>query len=220
MEDVYPIGINGTFSKWGTVCNATLGDCGCDNCGGGVLDVSSRLDDLAQYEEWLGRWPLPKFHNPQVFHGEDYWARDPTAAEAVAMNALAFNRGATGIFGWTWPSSDELFNVHSEMAGVVTNAPVRDFLLSGRPERLGVKGHEILDVAYWIVGERAMVSVVNPGDDAIEGPVSIGLPISAKAIDAVALGGLGWQLQTGRLTVNGLPAMSTSFVILKIKTAN
>lgn len=40
MEDVYPIGINGTFSKWGTACNATLGDCGCDNCAGAV-QVSS-----------------------------------------------------------------------------------------------------------------------------------------------------------------------------------
>ncbi|KAI0416754.1 hypothetical protein F5X98DRAFT_173409 [Xylaria grammica] len=216
MEDVYPIGINSTFSKWGTACNTTLGDCGCDNCQGGIRDVPSRLDDLAQYEAWLGRWPLPKFHNPQVFHGEDYWFRDPTAAEARAMNALAFNRGATGIFGWTWPSSEDLFGVHSQMAGVVTRAPVADFLLSGKPERLVVEGYEILDAAYWIEGNRLMVSVVNGGYEDIEESVSIALPVSATDIESVAFGGLSWQLLDGRLVADELPAVSTSFIILNL----
>ncbi|KAI1128609.1 hypothetical protein F5Y10DRAFT_240133 [Nemania abortiva] len=218
MEDVYPIGINSTFSKWGTVCNTTLGDCGCDNCRGGIHDVSSRLDDLAMYEEWLGRWPLPKFHNPQVFHGEDYWARDPTPDEARAMNALAFNRGATGIFGWTWPSTTELFDVHSQMAGVVTNAPVSEFLLGGQPDRLLVEGHAIIDAAYWVQGKRAMVSVVNGGYEDIGGPVSITLPVSATGVESVAFGGLPWELAGGQLVIDKLPGMSTSFIILNIDT--
>ncbi|KAL3957513.1 hypothetical protein ACCO45_008091 [Purpureocillium lilacinum] len=70
MEDVYPIGINSTFSKWGTPCNATYGDCGCDNCEGNVQDVGRRLDDLARYEGYHGLWPKTKAHNPQSFHGE------------------------------------------------------------------------------------------------------------------------------------------------------
>ncbi|KAF2964206.1 hypothetical protein GQX73_g9380 [Xylaria multiplex] len=218
MEDVYPIGINSTFSKWGTVCNATLGDCGCDNCRGGIKDVSSRLDDLARYEAWLGRWPAPKFHNPQVFHGEDYWLRDPTAAEARAMNALAFNRGATGIFGWTWPSSAELFDVHAQMASVVTTAPVRDFLLSGKPGRLVVEGYEVLDAAYWIQGGKMMVSVVNEGSEDIDEPVSIELPASAAEIESVAFGGLLWRLLDGNLLIDHLPAVSTSFIILNLDT--
>ncbi|KAI1814939.1 hypothetical protein GGS20DRAFT_371354 [Poronia punctata] len=218
MEDVYPIGINSTFSKWGTPCNATLGDCGCDNCHErGVLEVASRLADLAKYENWLGRWPLPKFHNPQVFHGEDYWARDPTADEARAMNALAFNRGATGIFGWTWPSSDELFDVHSDMAAVVTNAPVRDFLLGGKPVEFVVKDHGILDAAYWVQGDRVLVSIVNPGDEDIGTSVTVKLPVALKEIDDVVLGGLAWQLQKGELVVNRIPAVSTSFIILKVE---
>ncbi|KAI0908967.1 hypothetical protein F4823DRAFT_458677 [Ustulina deusta] len=217
MEDVYPIGINSTFSKWGTACNATLGDCGCDNCRGTVQDVSSRLDDLTQYEAWLGRWPLPKFHNPQVFHGEDYWFRDPTAAEARAMNALAFNRGATGIFGWTWPGSADLFDVHSQMASVVTSAPVADFLLAGRPEPLAVEGYQILDAAYWIEGDKMMVSVVNGGYEDIEKSVSVALPASATDVELVAFGGLSWQLLDGQLVINKLPAMSTSFIILNIE---
>ncbi|KAI8625550.1 hypothetical protein F5Y19DRAFT_263378 [Xylariaceae sp. FL1651] len=219
MEDVYPIGINSTFSKWGTACNATLGDCGCDNCEGTVQDVSSRLDDLSQYEAWLGRWPLPKFHNPQVFHGEDYWARDPTVDEAYAMNALAFNRGATAIFGWTWPSSSELFDAHSRMASVVTTAPVRDFLLSGKPGRLAIEGYAVLDAAYWANGGQMMVSVVNGGYEDIEQPVSIAPPVSATGIDSVAFGGLPWQLLGGQLVIDKLPAMSTSFIVLNLDIA-
>lgn len=95
MADVYPIGINATYSKWGTPCNATLGDCGCDNCAGAVQDAPDRWDDIAQYERWLGRWPPgPKFHNPQAFNGEDYWFRDPTAAEAYASKL----RGQSPVF--------------------------------------------------------------------------------------------------------------------------
>ncbi|KAK0615919.1 hypothetical protein B0T17DRAFT_656983 [Bombardia bombarda] len=115
MEDVYPIGINATFSKWGTACNATLGDCGCDNCAGSVFDVPHRLDDLSKYERWLGRWPKTKLHNPQSFHGEGYWGRDPTVQEAWAMNALAVNHGAQGFVSWVWPASGELGAAHGEM---------------------------------------------------------------------------------------------------------
>ncbi|KAI1176122.1 hypothetical protein F4777DRAFT_287567 [Nemania sp. FL0916] len=220
MEDVYPIAINGTYSKWGTACNATLGDCGCDNCEGTVQDVSSRLDDLSQYEQWLGNWPKTKFHNPQVFHGEDYWFRDPTPAEARAMNALAFNRGATGIFGWTWPGSAALFDVHSEMAAVVTKAPVRDFLLGGKPSPLALPGYpEVVDAAYWIQGKKMLVSVVNGGYEDITGSVSIALPAAATSIKSVPFGGLSWQLLGGQLTVNGLPAMSASFIVLKLEAA-
>ncbi|RYP38841.1 hypothetical protein DL767_002403 [Monosporascus sp. MG133] len=184
MADVYPIGINSTFSKWGTACNTTYGDCGCDNCAGVVQDVRDRWDDLARYERWLGRWPpLPKFHNPQVFHGEDYWFRDPTAAEARVMNALAFNRGITGIFGWTWPGSRELFEVHTEMARVVTAEPVSAFLLGGRPQRIEVEGVlDVVDVAIWRREGQALVSVVNGGYLDIEGPFSVELPVPAFAI--------------------------------------
>ncbi|KAI1372783.1 hypothetical protein F4677DRAFT_241396 [Hypoxylon crocopeplum] len=218
MEDAYPIGINSTFSKWGTACNATLGDCGCDNCAGNPQDVPSRLDDLAQYERWLGRWPLPKFHNPQAFHGEDYWFRDPTPAEAFAMNALAFNRGATGIFAWTWPSSQELFDAHSQMAAVVTNPPVRDFLLGGQPDgRVAVAGFGLLDIAYWVHDAQMMVSVVNGAYDDITAPLSIALPVPAASISAVPFGELAWAVSDGQLTIEALPAISSSLIILDLE---
>ncbi|KAI1414402.1 hypothetical protein F5Y13DRAFT_15907 [Hypoxylon sp. FL1857] len=218
MADPYPIAINSTFSKWGTVCNTTLGDCGCDNCKGNVQDVSSRLDDLIQYEKWLGRWPLPKFHNPQAFHGEDYWFRDPTPAEAFVMNALAFNRGAAGIFAWTWPTSQELFDAHSQMAAAVTNAPARDFLLGGQPDgSITIANQELVDIAYWIQEAQVMVSVVNGAYDDVEGPLSISLPVSVTSIATVPFGGLSWELQDGQLSIEALPAMSASLIILDLK---
>ncbi|KAI2629260.1 hypothetical protein GGS26DRAFT_598959 [Hypomontagnella submonticulosa] len=217
MQDPYPIAINSTFSKWGTECNTTLGDCGCDNCAGNVQDVSNRLDDLIQYEKWLGRWPLPKFHNPQAFHGEDYWFRDPTTAEAFVMNALAFNRGATGIFAWTWPSSDELFDAHSQMAAVVTQPPVRDFLLSGRPTgSVYVAEFPLLDIAYWVRGDQVMVSVVNGAYEDIEDPLSLSLPVAATKVASVPFGGLTWELGYGQLTTGSLPGMSFSLIILAL----
>ncbi|KAI1646747.1 uncharacterized protein F4817DRAFT_122858 [Daldinia loculata] len=218
MQDPYPIAINSTFSKWGTACNTTLGDCGCDNCAGNPQDVSRRLDGLVQYERWLGRWPLPKFHNPQAFHGEDYWARDPTPAEAFVMNALAFNRGATGIFAWTWPTSQELFDAHSQMAAVVTSTPVRDFLLGGQPDgSIRIDNQELLDISYWVRETQIMISVVNGAYGDISGPVSITLPEPGERIADVPFGDQSWSLADGQLIADKLPAMSTSLVIIDKK---
>ncbi|KAI0020321.1 hypothetical protein F4780DRAFT_379540 [Xylariomycetidae sp. FL0641] len=224
MADPYPIGINSSYSKWGTAVNATLGDCGCDDCAGDVQDVSRRWDGIARHRDWLGRSPFgpPRFHNPQVFHGEDYWFRDPTAGEARVMNALAFNRGVTGIFGWTWPGSQALFETHSDMAAVVTAAPVRDFLLGGQPKgKLAVEGGEedTVDTAYWLQGDRMMVSVVNGGYLDVEGALAVSLPQTAVGVEAVPLGGLAWQVSGDTLVVDGLPAMSVSFVILNLPSS-
>ncbi|KAI5857442.1 hypothetical protein GGS23DRAFT_600777 [Durotheca rogersii] len=226
MADPYPIGINTTWTKWGTTCNATLGDCGCDNCvGDGVRDVARRFDDLQRYERWLGRWPLAKFHNPQVFHSDDYWARDPTTGEAFVMNALAFNRGITGIFGWTWPSSQELFDAHSRMAAAVTKPPVSDFLLGGQPVgRILVTvpagqsvDEELLEGSYWVSGHQVLVSIVNAGTVDINERPTVALPVPVAGIAAVPFGDLAWELQDGQLAIDALPAMSVSFVILDLE---
>ena len=51
FEDAYPVGINATWSNtWSTPCNTTYGDCGCDNCVGELTDVSTRLDQLQNYQ--------------------------------------------------------------------------------------------------------------------------------------------------------------------------
>lgn len=227
MEDVYPIIANATFSKWGTVCNRTLGDCGCDNCAGGVRDVASRLDDLSRYERLLGRWPKAKFHNTQSFSGEGYWPRDPTPAESWAMNALAFNHGATGIVAWLYPPSDTLAAAHGKLAKVVASAPVVDFIVgnsNGGPHAVAVAGlgADQIDVAYWTGADgKLLVSVVNPSDkqDRV-GDVNIKLPRAAARIDGVPWGSKElWTLADGGNTLRAtgnFSAMSTAMILLAL----
>ncbi|KAL8343771.1 hypothetical protein RB601_004336 [Gaeumannomyces tritici] len=233
MEDVYPLIASATFSKWGTECNRTYGDCGCDNCAGGVRDVARRLDDLARHERALGRWPKPKFHNTQSFSGEGYWPRDPTPAESWAMNVLAFNHGATGIVAWVYPASDVLAAAHGRLSRVVASPPVVDFLVgagdNGGPHPVAVPGlgADEIDVAYWTAGGggggdgRLLVAVVNPSatDDRV-GDVVVRLPRAAARIDAVPWGSPElWVLADGGGTLRAagnFSAMSTAMILLTL----
>lgn len=218
MEDVYPIGINSTFSKWGTACNTTLGDCGCDNCQGNVQDVSSRLDDLAAYERWENLWPKTKIHNPQSFHGEDYWFRDPSPEEEYVMALLAFNHGAQSIISWVYPTSDLLGAAHGKLSKVVTISPVVDFLVGGdKPHRIAVSvcGTDVVDAAYWIVGKQMLVSIVNGGYVDIDQTVTIAVPGTSK-IAGTPWGSVDWELAGSELSVPLLPALSTSLLVLDL----
>ncbi|KAG5914816.1 hypothetical protein E4U53_004590, partial [Claviceps sorghi] len=233
MEDVYPIGINSTFNKWGTPCNATYGDCGCDNCAGTVQDVPTRLDTLARYETWLGRWPKTKAHNPQTFHGEGYWARDPTDDEEVAMNALALHHGAKLIASWVWPFTPSLGTIMGRFGAAVARNPVRDFVVGGQPVPLAVAGGgradapRLVDAACWIAerGDRVLVSVVNGGYDAIDADVSVVLPrgLVVKAREAVVWGAGSWAWTSdehrgggGVLTLRGQAGMATNMIIVRV----
>ncbi|KAK3325588.1 hypothetical protein B0H66DRAFT_129525 [Apodospora peruviana] len=228
MEDVYPIGINSTFSKWGTACNATLGDCGCDNCDGNMQDVPERLDTLARYEDWLGLWPKTKVHNPQSFHGQDYWFRDPSPFEEYVMCLLAFNHGAKGIISWVYPTSELLGQAHGALARVVTRSPVVDFIvgtqddsISGPYRTTPDAAGDVVDVAYWVDGGRRqmLVSVVNGGYADIEQIVNVAVP-NAIVVSSVAWmsGNASWKLEGERLSAARLPALSTTLVILDLKT--
>ncbi|KAK2603495.1 hypothetical protein QQS21_004355 [Conoideocrella luteorostrata] len=216
MEDVYPIAINSTFNKWGTPCNTTYSDCGCDNCQGNVQDVSGRLDNLIQYEKWLGLWPKTKAHNPQTFHGEDYWFRDPTDEEEVAMNALAFNHDAKVIASWVWPFSDSLGKVMGRFGSTVAKGSVRDLIVTGKAVRVNVEGHEAVDTAYWAGDKEVLISVVNGGYEPIEGDVIIALPkgMVPKRQNAVVWGNGTWGLGDGVIKLSKQSAMSTNMVLL------
>ncbi|KAL1841447.1 hypothetical protein VTJ49DRAFT_7062 [Mycothermus thermophilus] len=158
MADVYPIGINSTWSKWGTECNITHGDCGCDHCEGTVQDVPDRLDLWRRHEQWLGRWPKPMIFNPQAFHGQDYWLRDPSKEESWVMVLLAVNHGAKGSISWLWPTSAELAVAHGELATALTKPEVSEFL-----------GTQVVDAAGWLADGKMLVGVVNGGPDELQG---------------------------------------------------
>lgn len=218
MADPYPIAINATFSKWGTPCNATYGDCGCDNCAGSVQDVPRRLDALARYERWHGLWPKTKVHNPQSFHGEDYWFRDPTQAEEVAMHALAFHHAAKSILSWVWPTSDALGAVHGAFAKRVATAPVRDFIVLERPEKSEVQGSQVVDAAYWERGGQVLLSVVNGGYETIDEAFAVPLPktIRPQKVGDVVWGNGTWSIKDGEVRLGLVEAMSTNMVILQL----
>jgi hypothetical protein len=218
MADVYPIGINSTFSKWGTVVNETYGDCGCDGCQGNVQDVSNRFDLLAQYEEWLGLWPKTKGQNPQSFHGEGYWLRDPTVEEGIAMAALGFNHGSKTVASWLWPTSNDLAEIHGRFAKVVSSKPVIDFIVRAKAEKVEIPHLEILDVAYWKHDNAILVSAINGGYTALQQTVEIPLPVELKPNHArtAAWGNGTWSIENGGLLLSGAGLMSTNMVIIDI----
>ncbi|KAK3299364.1 uncharacterized protein B0H64DRAFT_422840 [Chaetomium fimeti] len=218
MADVYPIGINATHSKWGTACNATYGDCGCDNCEGTVWDVPRRLEAWRGFGAWLGRWPKTVLLNPQAFHGEDYWLRDPGVGESWVMVLLAVNRGVKGVISWVWPTSAVLAAAHGELARVLTRGEVLGFVVGGEgPSVLEVEaeGTEVVDVAGWVVDGRMLVSVVNGGYVDVEG-VAVLVP-NTTAIESTPWGTVEWKLEGGKLSVPLLPALATSLVILDLR---
>ena len=245
MADIYPIGTfsssaNLSMSKWGTPCNSTYGDCGCDNCfiAEEVLNVPSRFDDLQKYEEWLGLWPKPKLFNPQAFHGEGYWARDPTEDESWVMVLLAVNRGVKGVLSWVWPTSEVLGKAHGKMAGVLSgDEEVVRFLVEGRgPEKIVEakgKGNKGIDAAGWVGvdGKKMLVSVVNTAEEGggvegvmVELEVPEGSKVGKVVWDESGADGGGtwevkegtWEVKEGKLTKNGMKRMGTALVILEL----
>ncbi|KAK8003386.1 glycosyltransferase family 2 protein [Apiospora arundinis] len=220
MEDAYPVGINATYAKkWGTPCNETFGDCGCDNCEGTLLDVPNRVDDFHNYQAWLGGTAMrkPVWAVPQAFSiPEDYWSRDPTSDEAWAMDMMAFNHGAKARLAWLYPVSTELDKALSKLSKVVTASPVMDFLTGANPVLLQDGKHGGLDVAYWKNGDQILVSVVAPGDSAANVGIPLPAGIQMSRVVSTPWGGIGWTLDGTTLRAKGgLPSLATSLIILQ-----
>jgi hypothetical protein len=216
-EDAYPVGINATYSiPWGTVCNDTVGDCGCDNCEGFLADVPDRIDDFTKYQEWLGQLQKPKWAVGQAFSGEGYWSRNPTAAEAWVMSISALNHGAKGVTNWIYPTTDELATAHGQLAKVVTFQPVLGYLVGAKQVKVAVNGVPSLDVAYSIVGNKALISVASLSSSISPGTVQLSLPFKVAKIESQPWGSLKWSTSELRLSISGVTALATSMVIVDI----
>lgn len=214
LQDTYPIGTNVTYSiPFATNCNLTHGDCGCDNCIGGIIDVPNRLDDLTKYQEWLGQWRKPLWSVLQAFDGEGYWQRLPTVQETWVIALQSFNHGAKGITSWIYPSTQELNTAHSALARVLTAEPVMGFLVGWNAVAIDVEV-PLLDVAYWEVKGQVMVVVVSDGYVDTSSLVVIELPVAVKKIVSTPWGNVTWSLMDNKLEVDGLSALATSIVIL------
>lgn len=221
LADPYPIGVNMSVSvQWGTACNETYGDCGCDNCAGSLDDIGERLDDLQRYQTWLRAPPKPFWGVPQAHGGAEYWARPPTAAEEVVMDAMFLNHGAKGLVAWNFPTTEEIKEVSSALAKVVTAEETTAFFLGTKPERLVVEGpgSDGFDATGWRVGEQMLVSIVNKAYKAVEGvSVSIG-DKGVKSIRGVWTEGeaTGWTAQGKRIRKDAVAELEVSMVMLDL----
>ena len=239
MEDAYPIGINATYSrKWETPCNETLGDCGCDNCVGSLLDVPNRIDDYQAYGAWIGgaakRKPI--WAVPQAFGNQDYWDRYPTAAEVWAMDLMALNHGAKARLGWIYTVSDgeasseakgalsaqnQTLEAAAPLAKFLTKSPVVDYMTSSDLILLYDGNQDGLDVGFWCNPKDGLLCIVNPTDKPID-PAEVELPDGIWTIKIVSepWGNVGWDLLGPKLVTRkkgGLPGHATSCVLIKWK---
>ncbi|OHF00862.1 hypothetical protein CORC01_03936 [Colletotrichum orchidophilum] len=222
MSDVYPVGINATFSTvYGTDCNKTRGCCGCDDCEGKFEDISVRLDEFHRRDEILG-WQKTQWFAPQAFGKETFWARYPTADEEVVMTVLAVNRGSKGIVMWNYPATAELEALTSKLAGVFTNKAAVGFLLgTERTQDLAVEGAKRVDAAVWVDEEKkqALISVVNLNYEEIQGEIRVALPhgIEVGKVVEVLWGDVAWQMgEEGLVATEGLLGLQTSLFIAEL----
>ena len=217
LSDVYPIGNNVSFSlPWGTVCNTTYGDCGCDDCRGSFEDISERLDLFAQYQSWLGGPPKTAWGVPQAFGNESYWTRYPTADEEVLMAMLSINHNAKGIVAWDYPSAPDLESITSSLSKILTTAEITNFILGGPTTPLSVTGVPRVDAAAWKVGNQMLVSIVFLEYDDTSSTANVALPATASGIASTPWGQNGWTVSGPSLSKTGLAALEVDILVLDL----
>jgi len=150
MQDTYAVDINATFSReWNTTCNATLGDCGCDDCEGSFADVATRVDMFNERLSVDGRsrgvsvWSVP-----QGFGNETYWPRYPTPQEFILQSIIALNHGSTGIISWDEDSNipPALLSSASILGAALPN--ITSVIFNPNVRRNTV-GSSSVDIAAW-----------------------------------------------------------------------
>lgn len=218
--DIYPISTDTAYSAvYDTVCNATYGCCGCDDCGVGPTvfsDIPHRIDEFRRRDDLIG-WAKTQWFAPQAFGNETFWTRYPTAPELELMTLLGVNHGAKGIVMWDYPTTSELFDVTNEMAGLLAGQTAAGFLVGAkRHQDLTVSGGEEIDATAWVDEDngQAMVSVLNLEYEDVDGPVTIHLPYG---VTISSVGGSLWGASTwtvgpdGTLTtIKGLSGLETA----------
>jgi hypothetical protein len=219
FEDAYPVAINATWSiPWGTPCNLTYGDCGCDNCVGELEDVSDRLDDLQNYQANLqGQGSKPNWAVIQAFGEQDYWKSIPSPAEVENMMMLSVNHNAKGITYWIYPSTDEVNVGSGQLGKVFQTEPGINFLFgTDAIKGLPAFGEALVDASAWILGKQMMVGVASGEYVDSSAIVNITLPASVSSIDQVLYGDSGWAVTGTTLSKWGLKALEVDVVVLNI----
>lgn len=226
VPDVYPISTNTSYSTvYDTVCNATYGCCGCDDCGVGPTvfsDIPHRIDEFRRRDGLIG-WAKTQWFAPQAFGNESFWTRYPTAAELQVMTWLGVNHGAKGITMWDYPTTSELFNLTGDLSTVFTGETTAKFLIGGpRTQDLTVSGGDNLDAAVWVdqTSGKAMLSVVNLDYDDISGSVTVDLPagVTVDSVEESLWGTSVWEAgSNGTVSVSaGLEGLEVAVFVINM----
>ena len=218
FEDAYPVGINATWSKpFDTPCNATYGDCGCDDCVGELEDVSNRLDTFAAYQAALETPSKPLWSVLQGFGGDGYWNTVPSEAEFLAMIMLSINHNAKGLSSWWYPSSAPIQTIMGTIGKILQASPVIDFVYGTNPvSKLPVKNGPLLDVASWTIGSQMMVGIANGNVVATSQEVTITLPATVTSVNTTVYGNTNWAVSDGKLQKKGLDGLEADILIVNI----
>lgn len=220
FQDAYPVAINATWSiPWGTPCNETYGDCGCDNCVGELEDVAMRLDDIQNYQANIGPGSQGGLKKPtwsvvQAFGEQQYWQSIPSVKEVEVMMMLSVNHDAKGITYWIYPSTDSVNVGSGELGKVLQNEPAIDFLFGA--ETMRGLGSGLLDVSAWILGDQMLVGVVNGGHVDIADQVTISLPRNVVSVNQVLFGDSSWKVQDGKLSKSGLSGLEVDILVVNL----
>lgn len=208
-----------------TICNATYGCCGCDDCGGAFEDISGRLDEFRRRDGLLG-WQKTQWFAPQAFGNETFWTRYPTAAEEVVMTALAVNHGAKGIVMWDFPTTAEILNVTNHLATLLTAGATADFLLGApRVQDLAVAGADRVDAAAWVSAStgQALLSIVNLNYGDIGEAIEVAAPngTSFVSVTDTLWGDLDWEVEDGQAlsSSTGMLGLQVSVLLVDISTS-
>ncbi|ORY63066.1 uncharacterized protein BCR38DRAFT_458307 [Pseudomassariella vexata] len=223
MSDVYPISTNTSFSTvYDTVCNATYGCCGCDDCNGNFDDISHRIDEFQRRDGLIG-WSKTQWFAPQAFGNETFWTRYPTAGEEVVMTMLAINHGAKGIVMWNYPTTAELADLTRRLAVVLTSELVADFFLEAPlVEGLEVKGGSKVDAAAWVSESKRQVllGVVNLNYEDIQEGIEVVLPDGVKvgSVNEALWGDLSWDIESEGTSAatGGMAGLQVSLAVLDL----
>ncbi|OCK85849.1 hypothetical protein K432DRAFT_342291 [Lepidopterella palustris CBS 459.81] len=239
LEDTYPLAANTSFSPvYHTVCNATYGDCGCDNChaydaaypayaANPFLDIADRLDAYAVYQEWSGlseqaqsgRGRKVLWGVPQGFYDEgSFWGRYPTAEEEAVMVILRLNHGAKGIVAWDYPTSEEIEIVMGKLASVVAGEVMSGFVLGAKEASVPVIGGKgLVDASVWVVEGKVLCSVVYMGYEGLTETVEIQVPGVVARVESTLWGEGKWRVENGKLVKKGLRPLEVGIFVLGLK---
>ncbi|KDQ56626.1 hypothetical protein JAAARDRAFT_36103 [Jaapia argillacea MUCL 33604] len=205
LSDTYPIAVNNTFSKmYGTVCNATYGCCGCDDCSAQLTDISSKFDHWSERRRWLGRSrDLAMWTVPQAFDGTtEFWNRVPTGPEFKLQTILGVNHGAVGIIPWDNPYPVPTLAQAAREIAPVFSQQLAPRILDHSSFRTTLSSNASgVDIASWSSSynntNQTLILLANLNYDSVVSEVNFTLPSTSGAQTLFGQG----NVQGGKLVV-------------------